>query len=69
MSALPQATGSTEQRPPPNLEDLALLGSLLCAVKKGLIHVGSHHAQLQRQLALVLEICAQSFQKVLTLAN
>lgn len=30
----PQATGSTEQRPPPNLEDLALLGSFLCAVQK-----------------------------------
>lgn len=58
----PQTTGSTEQRLPPNLEDLALLGSLLCAVVKGCTCVRSHQAKLQRQLALVLKICAQSLQ-------
>lgn len=66
---LTQATGSTERRLPPNVEDLAFLGNLLCPVKERCTHVGSHHIQLQRQLALVLEICAQSLKKILTLAN
>ena len=44
----PQATACVEQRLPPNLQDLALLESLACTIKK-CAHAGSHHTQLQRQ--------------------
>lgn len=53
----------------PTLRTWHFGGSLPCAVIKGHAHVDSHHAQLQKQLALVLEICAQSLKKFLTLAN
>lgn len=53
----------------PTLRTWHFLGNLLCTVKEGCTHVGAHHIQLQRQPALVLEICAQSLKKILTLAN